>query len=278
MISCKLLRAVYHERAVLMKSFKLFKDAHLFMFQHPLFVVYLFLMLCSAYIAHVKGSVPTGALSVRRGIWELWQSIVPEMIHNFSRLPYAYFILFLLQVLLMVGVMGCNFYILANVEGKRASILEGLVDTWRALIRAPWMMLILTIYAGVPDLITLGARTWGHNSVVFWTFLVIALVLYLVIMLPLSFMQQLAYDKYYAYTSVLTISWNYFRKSFWTIVKFLLLTSFMHALVGTILYTCSMVLTNAPLIMELGYYGLSTYFGLIIVIGHNLIYVQAKHQ
>jgi len=247
---------------------KLLRDSFNFLLENPILFFYgfiYFLPVILAIVGVILLTISVGTLSL---ITLSFPTIVRTVFGVLFGSFFAIFFMAIFAFAVVVISLGFTIYIQAHLRGLHASVRASLKRSLTICSSIFWVVPVYLIYFFV------------RNSPL-W---IVAFVIF-------CYIPQLLIDGHTSLTQVFRLSWDYFKKTFWVMVRFFLLIFF---LVIGLLLTAIVLLSLAALFIP--FPGASLFFSLlaiviffgiflfcvmssmIIIIGINKLYLEAKQQ
>ena len=215
---------------------------------------------------------------------DIWFNIIPENVMYYIKNPNTFYVALLLIFLVTLLFVVCVFFIQSLLNNKRSSIVSESTQALYALLKAPWALILVMIAAGF-QFLEASKLLWILNpgkygvlvvtSLIFYVLSPLLMIFYLVIVIRCAYYQQLLYDKNYSFASVFKVSWIYFKKSFFTLIGFNIL-SFVPVMIFYALSGVSSIID--PKVIEILLVIGNVYAGLMWFIGFNIMYHNIKTQ
>lgn len=226
-----------------MKFLGLLSSAQRFIMTHKKFTAfYAFLLIFADFITFLMinsfkvtvGDTVVEASASTANIF--WTSIIPDSLLEVFRGSYSTPLFLLLLSLNAFLFMVAVFVVQAYLQHHKASIRHEVAHVFKALVKAPWAILLLAynvlLTAGIVGLFGLSPLT------IFFLITVVNIVVYIAFL----YHQQLLYNNYYNISSVVKTSWSYLAKSW---VPLILVLLFIGFLTGPFLFLLAYV-SSAP--------------------------------
>jgi hypothetical protein len=247
---------------------KLLKDSFHFLLHNPLLFFYgfiYFLPVIIAIIGILLLTISVGTLSL---ITFSFPTILKTVFGVLLGSVFAiFFIMFLLFAFIVIS-LGFTAYIQDLLRGSRASVRKSIKHAFTICSSVVWVVPVYLVYSFL------------YNS-----------PLFIVAVIAFWYVPQLLVDRETSFGETFSLSWHYFKKTFWVTIRFFILIIFfmagliMAALLSVGLAALFIPVPGASFIFAL--FAIVIFFilflfsimaSMIITVGINKLYLEAKQQ
>jgi hypothetical protein len=266
-----------------LKSRDIFLHAVRFVPQHISFTLYyFFLMFITEFLQAIRSLssvvVKVDDIGAEQPYYSNLKDFLPESIQNLSLSPYAPYVLFALSFILMVLFLAVTFVIQALLRKRDATLVHEIHRAFSALIRAPWALVYLLALTGyistLQFLIPINEINSATSPLIFLPAFGLML-LFFVVGLALLYYGQLLYDNYSSLSSVLETSWAYLKKSWFVLLKFMMIMGVCSIAALYIGWFIGSFIT-VPYVPVMVQVSIRAYLSLLGIIGFNMIYNHVR--
>ncbi len=209
-----------------------------------------------------------------------WKSLLPESFILTLQQPYSAYLLFALTCLVLFLLVGVTFIAQALIHKRDTSLVHETAHSLHALLRAPWAMvyiLALAMYMSIIQYLMPVQSIGSPATVLSYAIFFAIMVTFMFVGIALIYYQQLLYDNYHSFASVIHTSWEYFKNSWLSLLKFFLIVGALAALLSFFFILLGFALVDSPLVMIIQFL-VRTYIIFIGIIGFNMIYYHVRAE
>lgn len=247
---------------------KLLEDSFKFLLNNPLLLFYGFIYLLPVVFA-VVGVI---LLTISVGTISIITFNFPTVVSNvFGVLFGSFFTLFFMVFFFFVVAvlsLALTAYVQSHLKGHRASVRGSIKKSWAICSSILWVVpLYLTYYF------------LGNSP------------LWLAAFVAFCYVPQLLVDGHTSLSEIIFLSWEYFKKTFWVLMRFLILISILliallfFAMLSLALAThlkslpgASLFFSTIAMILFFGIFLFCIIGSIMIIIGINKLYLEVKQK